>query len=463
MERKQELEWSEAQKIVISRDLVAAAKQQLQFLAVVDRNRHLYDSPALYKAINRYKYAEFQVRYVIDCASLYRRILDNKNVVSSTQRTCKTKTEEIWNKLYRIRKIYAASESTKYASFSSQKANPALCYQVSRSYVNDNLLLKGAVAGYKETEIGLLSTCVPTYDIDLIWHSHQLHPASYDKDLVAIMRKVLEHDDTDSDRTNCQKLDVGFSEITKQWEEIFSTRYWRAGAMYHGGAPSPLTISLTVSANCNYKQLVLIVAVKDLPVGHKGSLFVSFSKKQPDLFFNTRRRINISSESEEMVSGFQCEPTGHMLFELMSYSPSILSISKTPILLKTITLEDLLGPVSKLQVEKWFGLMANSAVVGSKPIILRIAFSLTTLILSSYVLHMVCTCPLSKSCFLSLSGRFQNAKSWTCTVGEADNELMSIQMRNPRTSRPKCTLYIALSHTRKIMNELSGSIDGSEP
>lgn len=53
MERKQELEWSEAQKIVISRDLVAAAKQQLQFLAVVDRNRHLYDSPALYKAINR--------------------------------------------------------------------------------------------------------------------------------------------------------------------------------------------------------------------------------------------------------------------------------------------------------------------------------------------------------------------------------------------------------------------------
>lgn len=172
------------------------------------------------------------------------------------------------------------------------------------------------------------------------------------------------------------------------------------------------------------------MAVKDLPVGHKGSLFVSFSKKQPDLFFNTRRRINISSESEEMVSCFQCEPTGHMLFELISYSSSILSISKTPILLKssTITLEDLLSPVSKLQVEKWFELMANSAVVGSKPI-LRIALSLTTVIFSSYVLHMVCTRPLSKSCFLSLSGRFQNAKSWTCFVDEADNELMSIQMR----------------------------------
>ncbi|ONI35501.1 hypothetical protein PRUPE_1G539900 [Prunus persica] len=359
MERKQELEWSEAQKIVISRDLVAAAKQQLQFLAVVDRNRHLYDSPALYKAINRYKYcwlpllakhAESQVsegplvvpldcewiwhchrlnpvRCATDYASPYRRILDNKNVVSSTQRTCKTKTEEIWN---------------------------------------------------------ILPPHEP-YELDMKAPS---------------IRKMQLQKAPNSDRTKGQKLDVGFSEITKQWEETFGTR------------------------------LVLIVAVKDLPVGHKGSLFVSFSKKQPDLFFNTRRRINISSESEEMVSCFQCEPTGHMLFELISYSSSILSISKTPILLKssTITLEDLLSPVSKLQVEKWFELMANSAVVGSKPI-LRIALSLTTVIFSSYVLHMVCTRPLSKSCFLSLSGRFQNAKSWTCFVDEADNELMSIQMR----------------------------------
>lgn len=56
METKQQVEWAEAQKIVICKDLVAAAKQQLQFLAVVDRNRHLYEGPALYKAIYRYKY-----------------------------------------------------------------------------------------------------------------------------------------------------------------------------------------------------------------------------------------------------------------------------------------------------------------------------------------------------------------------------------------------------------------------
>jgi hypothetical protein len=54
MEKEQALEWAEAQQIVISEDLVAAAKHQLRFLAEVDRNRHLYDSPVLDRAILRY-------------------------------------------------------------------------------------------------------------------------------------------------------------------------------------------------------------------------------------------------------------------------------------------------------------------------------------------------------------------------------------------------------------------------
>ncbi|KAJ4822729.1 Glycine-rich domain-containing protein 1 [Turnera subulata] len=53
-ETQQEIEWLEAQKIVISVDLLAAAKQQLKFLAAVDKNRCLYEGPALEKAIYRY-------------------------------------------------------------------------------------------------------------------------------------------------------------------------------------------------------------------------------------------------------------------------------------------------------------------------------------------------------------------------------------------------------------------------
>lgn len=51
---EQELEWLEAQKTAISVDLLAAAKQQLQFLAAVDKNRWLYEGPTLEYAIYRY-------------------------------------------------------------------------------------------------------------------------------------------------------------------------------------------------------------------------------------------------------------------------------------------------------------------------------------------------------------------------------------------------------------------------
>ena len=54
MEKNQEIEWSKAQQIVISEDLVATAKQQLLFLAAVDRNRWLYKGPALQRSIYRY-------------------------------------------------------------------------------------------------------------------------------------------------------------------------------------------------------------------------------------------------------------------------------------------------------------------------------------------------------------------------------------------------------------------------
>ncbi|XP_021759740.1 glycine-rich domain-containing protein 2-like [Chenopodium quinoa] len=50
------IEWSEAQKkITLSADLETSARQLLKFLAVIDRNRALYQGPVLDRAIYRYK------------------------------------------------------------------------------------------------------------------------------------------------------------------------------------------------------------------------------------------------------------------------------------------------------------------------------------------------------------------------------------------------------------------------
>ncbi|WMV33118.1 hypothetical protein MTR67_026503 [Solanum verrucosum] len=94
-----------------------------------------------------------------------------------------------------------------YDLVSVVKRQSPFFYQVSRPHMTSEVYLDGAVARYKgflhlirrNKERSIDSFSVPTYDIDLIWHTHQLHPISYCKDLVDIMGKVLNHDDTDSD------------------------------------------------------------------------------------------------------------------------------------------------------------------------------------------------------------------------------------------------------------------------
>lgn len=87
-----------------------------------------------------------QIRYKSDCEDLYGRILDNSNVVSSTQGTCSRQTEEIWTKLYPeehyesdlaaafeediSEKMLGLEKSTAYDLVSAVKRQSPFFYQV---------------------------------------------------------------------------------------------------------------------------------------------------------------------------------------------------------------------------------------------------------------------------------------------------------------------------------------------
>lgn len=511
MEKEHELEWAKAQKIIISEDLVAAAKRHLRFLAAVDRNRWLYEGLTLQRAIYRYnacwlpllaKHSESHiyegplvvpldcewvwhchrlnpVQYKSDCEKLFGKILDNHNVVSSIEETSVTSTEEIWNRLfpdepynYDLTKVWSEKEFsesenfTKYDLVSAVKRQSPFYYQVSRPHTINDLFLEGAVARYKgflhlikrNRERLIKRFCVPTYDIDLMWHTHQLHSVSYSKDMNVLIGKVLEHDDMDSDRTKGKKLDVGFSSTTKQWEATFGTRYWKAGAMNRGSTPTPVTKTpfpsniaskKVTSSECGkliklpdtkiVEVFLEIVGVRNLPEDHKGSLFVLFSKKETDLFFNVKRRLNILSESsEKQLASFQCEPSGELLFELFSHSPSnlpLLKQSKTMGSL-SLSLSEFLTPVSKLSVEKWLDLVPSSGNANFKPPSLRIALSFTVPTTAPFVLHMIRSRPfLKSSCFFPLPGKIQHARDWTRVIDEAGTEVISLQMRDLRKGK----------------------------
>ena len=140
------------------------------------------------------------------------------------------------------------------------------------------------------------------------------------------------------------------------------------------------------------------VGVKNLPEGHKGSLSVSFCKIQPDSLFNAKRNLSILSESgEKQVASFQCEPTGELLFELISHSTSNLPITRAPKILgsTSLSLQDFLEPVSKLSVEKWLELVPSSTNVITKPICLRVSVSFTIPSSAPCVFQMICSRPIS--------------------------------------------------------------------
>ncbi|KAJ7529008.1 hypothetical protein O6H91_15G030100 [Diphasiastrum complanatum] len=77
--------------------------------------------------------------------------------------------------------------------------------------------------------------CVPTYDIDLMWHSHQLSPIAYAKDTRAILGWTLDHDDL-LDPGPETKLEQGFKDTKKLWENIFGFPYERAGIFYRASS-----------------------------------------------------------------------------------------------------------------------------------------------------------------------------------------------------------------------------------
>lgn len=175
------------------------------------------------------------------------------------------------------------------------------------------------------------------------------------------------------------------------------------------------------------------VDVKNLPESHKGGLFVSFRKRQPDTIFSAKRSLTILSVSgEKQVACFQCQPTGHLFFELMCYSACNLPLSKSSKCMGSgsVSLEELLSPLSNLTMEKWLELVPSSNSENSKPIYLRVAMSVTVPTDAPHVFHMIRSRPFSKnSCFFSLPGRVHLAKNWTRVIDDNDNEIINLQMR----------------------------------
>ncbi|KAL2903875.1 Glycine-rich domain-containing protein 1 [Bienertia sinuspersici] len=149
---------------------------------------------------------------------LYGRVLGNHNIISSTKGTRMCKTKEICNTMYHG-EPYELDHNRKFPIV-SQKSNQGESLTdydlVSAVRRQDSFYYQG------KQEEELKKNYVLTYDVDLMWHSNQLHPVSCCNDLIKLLGKVLGHDDTDSDKTKKGKNKILVSQVPQTSERRLS-------------------------------------------------------------------------------------------------------------------------------------------------------------------------------------------------------------------------------------------------
>ena len=125
---------------------------------------------------------------------------------------------------------------------SSVKAQATFLWQVlGPNFQKDSFLLEGAMNYNKFLTLSRLATdflIVPTYQIDLMWHTHMLASIDqYNKDCLEIRGTKLHHDDSLTDRTPGATLDESFRKTEKLWQHSFGEQYAVEGGMYRGEPP----------------------------------------------------------------------------------------------------------------------------------------------------------------------------------------------------------------------------------
>ena len=130
-----------------------------------------------------------------------------------------------------------------YDLIASAACQASFLWQVSGPRFSDDDFLKEGINEYYKflllKDDGKLLPLVPTYQIDLMWHTHILiNCRQYIEDCTCIRGGPFHHDDSLNDRTPGAKLDQAFVATSNLWKKTYGTEYYAVGGMYRGEPPT---------------------------------------------------------------------------------------------------------------------------------------------------------------------------------------------------------------------------------
>ena len=260
-----------------SLNLVQHARVQRRFLREVNqRSALLVDSPYLRNAVRRYEklwipllehnratkklVAPLDIDYVFHCHQLnpvehLEFLTRNLSDVDFGSRSCLCSSAEAvkafedtrlaWEDMYPTEpyQVTAKGVETFDGNFNSELLDACLrqasCYhQIKPSCYDDTGFLLRAVERYKQFLLLIKFNpgqfLTPTYDIDLMWHTHMRYTNIYASDMNRLFGFVLNHNDKDSDRSPGSKLSQGWSRTQKLWQQTYGASQRIPGTGYRG-------------------------------------------------------------------------------------------------------------------------------------------------------------------------------------------------------------------------------------
>lgn len=284
---------------------------------------------------------------------------------------------------------------------------------------------------------------VPTYDIDLMWHTHQLDPLAYRIDTLQILGIVLDHDDSDTGRHEGSKLSTCFEATKQLWEETYSLPYEKAGAMYRGETPTPLpalkgpvkrerftsnmykaeqeTQYGYLTGRESVQMSIKILGAKNIPVKNSGArVFVSLrALKNCGNFELNTAEVEISEQTRwkqgAWMLGFETSVEG-IILELRMRKPCRLmrgGLQKKSKLLGEVHIPfNMLLASPTLSALDWLSLHKEDQIwdLQKKPPALEISASITPPVTSPFLLRAV-TAKTTDDNFQELTDRWRHVQS----------------------------------------------------
>ena len=299
-------------------DLKAQAVYQLDFLEAVDSLQKLKNPHNLARSVYRYeKYwlplaanypyeylsAPMDIEWVWHCHMLSPRVYSKdciaivNKVVNHTIRSKKeyqkalTRSRELWERHWGSKESFTLQDERGISKFHSKityniidaaSRQKDFYYQVSLPHYRDTKYLDVGILRYKKflylKQQLPEEFLVPCYDIDLIWHTHQLNPCAYRKDMITYIGNLFNHDDNVTDRSEGSKLYNADIRTREHWKRVFSERFSMFGAMYRGFPQVGVLYQITPDDTYQYSTKKTTVYLDEMHLQCQGGRFLSSFK-----------------------------------------------------------------------------------------------------------------------------------------------------------------------------------------